>query len=322
MGQRGEAEEARRAGIGAYLTKPVRQSELYDCLATVMGEPEEEASPPKARLITRHALREKRAAGRARVLVAEDNPANQKVAAKLLESLGYRVDVACDGLEVLEALSQARYEAVLMDVQMPGMDGCEATAEVRKREQGKDRRLPIIAMTADALQDDREKALQAGMDDYLPKPVNAEELGTVLRRWISERGASFSPPGEVEPGEDAGGVENYLDPDALAGLRELGGSEMLSELAQMFFDDTNSSVAALREALERGDAPGVERIAHTLKGSSGNMGARRMSVFCAELQEIGASGDLARAPKLLERLEEEFGRIRPALEAEATRGRD
>lgn len=114
-------------------------------------------------------------------------------------------------------------------------------------------------------------------------------------------------------------AENTLDPDVLAGLRELGGSEMLSELAQMFFDDTSSNLAVLREAVEGGDAHSVERVAHTLKGSSASMGAARMAEICSELQEAGASGDLSHAPVLLERLEEEFGRVRPALEAEVER---
>jgi CheY-like chemotaxis protein len=203
VGQRGEGEEARLAGIDAYLTKPVRQSELYDCLATVMGGPDGDASPEETRLVTRHALRERRAATRARVLVAEDNPVNQKVAARMLETLGYRVDVAGDGLEALDALSKAHYGAILMDVQMPEMDGYEATAEIRKREQGKGRRMPIIAMTANALQGDRHKALEAEMDDYVPKPVNVEELGAVLKRWIpegtSERGAPPHPTGGGSP---------------------------------------------------------------------------------------------------------------------------
>jgi len=259
VGQRGEGEEARLAGIDAYLTKPVRQSELYDCLATVMGGREGAASPEEARLVTRHALRERRAAGRARVLVAEDNPVNQKVAARMLENLGYHVDVAGDGLGALDALSKANYGAILMDVQMPEMDGYEATAEIRRREQGKGRRLSIIAMTANAMQGDREKALEAGMDDYVPKPVKLEELGAVLNRWIPEeasgRAAPPTPPEAGAQEEEEDMVENTLDPDVLAGLRELGGSEMLSELAQLFFDDASSGLAVLRGAVE-GATPG------------------------------------------------------------------
>jgi CheY-like chemotaxis protein len=126
------------------------------------------------------------------VLVAEDNQINQKVAVKMLERLGYRADVAADGLEAIEALSNISYAAVLMDVQMPEMGGYEATAEIRRREEGQGRRTPIIAMTANAMQGDREKALSAGMDGYVPKPVKLEDLEATLKRWVS---------GEREPEE-------------------------------------------------------------------------------------------------------------------------
>jgi CheY-like chemotaxis protein len=196
IGRRGEDEEARQASIDAYLTKPIRQSQLYDTLATVMVTPEEAAAPQKEeekerQLVTRHSLKEARAQSRARILVAEDNAVNQKVAVKMLERLGYRADVAANGLEAVEALSRIPYAAVLMDVQMPEMDGYRATAEIRRREESekarheKDRHTPIIAMTANAMQRDREKALEEGMDDYISKPVKTEELGVVLERWTS-----------------------------------------------------------------------------------------------------------------------------------------
>jgi HPt (histidine-containing phosphotransfer) domain-containing protein len=159
------------------------------------------------------------------------------------------------------------------------------------------------------------------MDDYLPKPVRQEELDEVLGRWVSrEDEGALSPDGA--PAAQAARTENgnALDPEVLASLRDLGDVELLTELAEMFFGDVSSRLGELREAVEAGDAAGVERVAHTLKGSSGNIGATRMSAICAELQDVGVSGDLARAPGLLERLEEEFGRVRPALEAELEGG--
>ena len=189
LGVRGDAEVASRVGVAAYLTKPVRQSHLFDAIATVMGM-SEGIVPEEAQLVTRHSIRERREALRARVLVAEDNAVNQKVAVRMLESLGYQADVAADGLEALEALSRIPYAAVLMDVQMPEMDGYEATSEIRRREQESERRTPIIAMTANAMEGDREKALAAGMDDYVPKPVKREELEAVLTRWVPEDGAA------------------------------------------------------------------------------------------------------------------------------------
>jgi two-component system, sensor histidine kinase and response regulator len=310
MGRRGDGEAARQSGIGAYLTKPIRQSELYDALVAVMSEPTGE----EPRLVTRHSLRERKAIARARVLVAEDNPVNQKVAVRMLERLGYLADVARDGQEALEALSDTSYEAVLMDVQMPRMDGYEATAEIRRIEAaGEGTRVPVIAMTANAMQGDREKAIEAGMDDYVSKPVKAEDLGAVLERWVSEA-----------PADAAYQEEAPLDDGVLAGLRELQGddeTDIVAELAGMFLDDARSGIQALEEAVDEGDAPAVSRVAHTLKGSSGNIGARRMSNLCAQLEDAGASGDFDRSPELLDRLREEFGRVERALGAEVDRSR-
>jgi two-component system, sensor histidine kinase and response regulator len=211
-----------------------------------------------------------------------------------------------------------------MDVQMPVMDGHEATAEIRRREatlawRGIGHSTPIIAMTANAMQGDREKALAAGMDDYLAKPVRQEELDEVLGRWVSREETGTSEAQTAGKPPDGNG--SALDPEVLANLRDLGDAELLTELAEMFFDDATSRLAELREAVEAGDAAGVKRVAHTLKGSSGNMGAMRMSALCAGLQDVGDSGDLAPARGLLEDLEDEYGRVRPALEAELEGGR-
>jgi CheY-like chemotaxis protein len=325
VGRRGDGEEARQAGIEAHLTKPVRQARLYDAIVTAMAAPAEEAAAPRAAhtlltdtpLVATSTLPNSKERSHAHILVAEDNEVNQTVAMKVLERLGYQADIAASGLEALEALSRIPYSAVLMDVQMPEMDGYEATAEIRRREEKRDRRTPIIAMTANAMQGDREKALEAGMDDYVPKPVKREELEAVLKRWIPEEGAGAAvSEGGDELAVATEGTEVSLDRDIIEGLRELGGSEMLSELGQMFFDDARSSLATLRKAFEEGDASTVERVAHTLKGSSGNMGAPRMASLCAKLQHAGASEELSSSSELLERLEVEFERVRSALEAE------
>ena len=299
----------------------MRQSRLFDAIATVMDAPEVDKQEEEERLATRQSGGgEEKPSPDARILVAEDNPVNQKVAVRMLERLGYRADVAADGLEALEALSRVPYHAILMDVQMPEMDGYTATAEIRRRE-GTERRTPIIAMTANAMQGDREKALAAGMDDYLPKPVKPGELEAVLERWIvEEESAAATTPAAADGSGAPAEIKDPIDRAAIESLRELGGSEMLSELAEMFFDDAQSGIDAIRGAVERGDAQTVERAAHTLKGSSGNMGAKRMAALCGELQDASASGDLTHAPELLEGLEAEFGRVRPALEAEGAGG--
>ena len=206
QGQRGDAQAAQAAGYAGYLTKPVQAPQLYDCLTTVLNRP---AAGPRARpeLVTRHSLAEQTAQATAKILVAEDNVVNQKVAVHMLEKLGYRVDLVANGLEALEALGRIPYAAVLMDCQMPEMDGFAATKEIRRREAlgegdpalGKSpavRHVPIIAMTANALPEDRDRCLAVGMDDYISKPVQRTGLAEVLARWVS------APPSTVHVTED------------------------------------------------------------------------------------------------------------------------
>ncbi|MFQ5847547.1 MAG: response regulator, partial [Candidatus Methylomirabilales bacterium] len=219
VGQRGDAKRMAEAGVAAYLVKPVRQSQLMDALVTVWGARTQGVA---AALVTHHTLAESRgrvtassrATGkpiRGRVLVAEDNVVNQKVAVRLLEKLGCRVDVASDGTEVLQMLEMLPYDLVLMDCQMPEMDGYEATTEIRKRE-GEARHTPIIAMTAHAMAGDRERCLAAGMDDYLSKPVKSEELAVVLERWIAPPG---QPPEATDATPAAEAVEDRDGPEAI-----------------------------------------------------------------------------------------------------------
>ena len=227
QGQRGDAQAAQAAGYVAYLTKPVHEARLYECLLAVMAPPAP-ASP--ATLITRHSLAERHAQGTPKILLAEDNVINQKVATRMLEKLGYRVDVVGNGKEVIEALGRIDYAAVLMDCQMPEMDGFAATAEIRRREasgnvssfkfqvsgsklEGSDsqpetcnlkletqRHIPIIAMTANAMQEDRGRCLAAGMDDYMSKPVQSKILAEMLARWVPAASPATVTAGTGEAG--------------------------------------------------------------------------------------------------------------------------
>lgn len=190
FGQRGQAKAAREAGFSAYLTKPLRHAQLYECLATVMGAleaagqgVERGGAPTASPLVTRHTLDEAQARSRPRILVADDSIVDQKVAVRMLEKLGYQAHIANNGREALEALADTRvdYEAVLMDWHMPEMDGLAVTAEIRQRE-GPLRHMPIIVMTANAVEGDREKCLQAGTDEYLPKPISLDQLAAVIQR--------------------------------------------------------------------------------------------------------------------------------------------
>ena len=182
-GIRGDGARAQAAGVAAYLTKPVRQSQLFDCLTTVVSK-SSASSTPVTTLVTRHTLREAKHMSDKLILLAEDNIVNQKVAVRQLQKLGYRADAVANGREAIEALSRIAYDLVLMDCQMPEMDGYEATAEIRRIE-GTRKHTPIVAMTAHALSGDREKSLAAGMDDHITKPVNPEQLSRVLEHFLA-----------------------------------------------------------------------------------------------------------------------------------------
>jgi CheY-like chemotaxis protein len=220
QGQRGDAKAAQMAGYAAYLTKPVQEARLYECLLAVVTPPVP-ATP--AALITRHSLAERKTQGTPKILLAEDNVINQKVAVRMLEKLGYRVDVAANGREAIEALARIDYAAVLMDCQMPLVDGLEATRVIRENERrqwsmvngqssGKgavesslpltndqlpmtSSHIPIIAMTANAMQEDRDQCLAAGMDDFISKPVQSKVLAEVFARWVTPASAGTGEVG-------------------------------------------------------------------------------------------------------------------------------
>lgn len=181
-GQRGDVKRLQKVGFNGYMNKPVKQTQLRDCMLTVLGFDSEELEQ-KPKIVTRYTIKE-RANRKTRILLVEDNIVNQKVAAKMLEKLGFRADVAANGLEAVEAVSAFPYDLVLMDCQMPEMDGFEATRLIRSRE-GDGKRLPIIALTANAMADDRDKCLSAGMDDFISKPVRKDDLGVIIDKWLA-----------------------------------------------------------------------------------------------------------------------------------------
>lgn len=326
IGLRGQAEKAKQAGIGAYLTKPIHRSQLYDCLSMIVDMPaksaadavdDESASRSNNVLVTRHTLMEAAAATRAHILVAEDNIVNQKVAVCQLEKLGYRTDVVANGLEAVEAVARVSYALVLMDCQMPELDGLEATALIRKREEKQaSRRLPIIAMTASAMQGDREKCLAAGMDDYLAKPVKREHLDAMLARWIP---GQSTPDEQKEPvsSDKQESVYECVDAAMLADLRQLDVScGLLSTLITHYLEEVPTRLATMQDALQQGNAGALARVAHELNGASGNLGVRRMRQLCVELQALGKAKDLTQAGDLLAQLVSEFELVRQRLMAE------
>jgi PAS domain S-box-containing protein len=301
FGHAGQGREARAAGITGYLTKPVDEADLHDCLVDVIfGRPR---GAPRA-LVTRHSIREDRPRREARVLVAEDNEVNQKVAVRILEKLGYRVDVVTTGREAVEACAGKAYAAVLMDNQMPEMDGFVATAKIREQE-GEGRRTPIIAMTASAMKGDRERCLRAGMDDYVSKPVSPESVDEVLRRWVPREAPAAAPTRSGEPVD-----QSVLD--QLLGIDELGG--LLAEVIETFLRIAPLRLTALKKAARKRDAAGLERTAHSFLGSCANLGATRMAEICALLETRAQTGSTDGAPSLVEELHSEFALVKAALQ--------
>ncbi len=322
LAQRGDGAAARQAGIAAYLTKPVKESQLFDCLMTVMGEAKEAAldsGMASFKLVTRHTLQEVKTSSRSHILIAEDNIVNQKVAALQLTKLGYRVDVVADGKEVLEALERIPYDVILMDCQMPEMDGYETTREIRRRE-GSSKHTTIIAMTANALESDREKCLAAGMDDYVSKPVKSEELTRVLQIWEDHRVGAPETIGAAPPA--AHGPESPVDLSVLASfepLQEEGGPDLICELIETLLRDMPQRIIELRKAADGGDALALKRVAHALKGSSANFGARQMATLSENLEQRIHDGAVEDASVILNQLSQEFERVRQVLVSELQR---
>jgi PAS domain S-box-containing protein len=320
-----------RGGVefAASLRKPIRPSQLYDALMSVFGATPtgvQAPAPPEGpvgQLAERVPLR---------ILVAEDNVVNQQLALLLLKKLGYRADVAADGLEALRALEREPYDVVLMDVQMPTMDGLEATRRIHQR-WPEGQRPHVIAATANAMQEEREACLAAGMDDYLPKPIRMEELAAALRRCrprvaprppavAREAGVGAQAPPAREPlGQPrSAGV---LHPAALECLMQTIGDDrgLLVALIDAFLDDVPRLVDGARQGLQQGQADEVRRAAHTLKSNGATFGAMGFSELSRELEALARSGTLEGTADLLARIEGEYELVRIALEAVRARGR-
>jgi CheY-like chemotaxis protein/HPt (histidine-containing phosphotransfer) domain-containing protein len=247
------------------------------------------------------------------VLVAEDSAVNQLLAVRLLDQSGYRSDVVSDGREALEAVARTSYAAVLMDCQMPEMDGYAATAEIRRRQQGQER-LPIIAMTAHSMAGDREKCLAAGMDDYVSKPIRPALLREALSRCLPSPLQHDAPSAPVQhEGDTVAGP--LLDAAMVAELRELSG-DALPELLELYLDDAAAQLLVIVGALERGDPAGAGAAAHRLKGASLSVGAALVSAVAAELETRATADDVSGAAALLSALERAVMNTDEALRAE------
>jgi len=306
--RRGDAARMLEAGFDAYLVKPVKQAKLHEAVAAVLGIRQGAREAGARDLVTQHTLKEAVGA-RWRVLVVEDNIVNQRVATRMLEKRGCRCDVAANGLEAVEALARLTYDLVFMDCQMPDMDGYQATREIRRREDG-GRRTPIIAMTAHAMQGDRERCLAAGMDDYISKPVSAPGLYALLEKHLERRAPRA---GEPPAARGAG----HACPVEFGSLQEASDGDAVfeRELILQFIVDTEQRILTLDAARGEHDAPALRREAHSVKGASSVLGARALSAIAHRIEQLAAQDDLDRAEELLPSLRSEFGRVRDALEA-------
>ena len=309
MGKRGDAARLEAIGFSAYLTKPVRQSQLQECLRTVLGREASVEEAAEQRIITRHSIAEA-TRRKIRILLAEDNVVNRKVALKMIEKLGYRADVVCNGLEAVQALEMASYDLVLMDIQMPEMDGFEATRIIREESSNRilQRDIPIIAMTAHAMKGDRERCIEAGMDDYVSKPIQAGDLAAAIERWIFGRA-------QAQKGDKPDEVKNKIPVfDKAALLRRVDGDEeFLADLVGLFLQDIPKQMNMLEEALGNNNASLCERLAHSIKGSSANLGAESIRMVASEMEAAGKNGDLIGTVALFRRLKEEFAAFETAL---------
>jgi CheY-like chemotaxis protein len=305
------AEAARNVGIVAYLTKPVRPTRLRDALSRALGGAPTTVAAPAAPAPDPSAEAAGAPLRRLRVLVAEDNAVNQRVVIRMLETAGCRADAVANGREAVDAIARLPYDLVFMDCQMPEMDGYEATRTIRaaEREHASGRHVPIVALTAKALEGDREHCLAAGMDDYLAKPITKDAFVASLRRW----GAQGRPP-----------TDGSIDATTLAELAAIDGEpgqpNLLAELLDVFRQDAPVRLAAVRAALESGDTDGVRRSAHAFKGSCAALGLLHLQELCVTLESRGCAGTLAEAQRTLAAVEAELDRLQPWLRAELWHG--
>jgi two-component system sensor histidine kinase/response regulator len=309
MGQRGDAEQVECIGCSGYLVKPVRQNQLYEAIVAVFSRDSVLIHERKPRLVTRHTISEQKRR-EVCLLLAEDNWINQKMAVTLLQKAGYPVDVVDNGRLAVEAVKSKNYNLVLMDVQMPEMDGFEATQSIRKYEETSQQHVPIVAMTAHVMQGDRERCLQAGMDDYLTKPLEPEEVFATIERWISNIEHLIQiEDGEAKPVEESGKEKPPLDID-LAMPRFGDDKEFLLELLEGFIEELPERSRQFRESLVKQDSEKFSIMGHNLKGVAANFSAEPLRSYASELEMMGKNGNLDEAAAILDKVESEIPRLK------------
>jgi CheY-like chemotaxis protein/HPt (histidine-containing phosphotransfer) domain-containing protein len=312
-GQRNDAERARIAGFDQYLIKPVRSSRLLECLQAALS-PKPQAHPGRQPVRCSQGMTKK--GQKVRILIADDNTTNQLVAQAMINRIGYCGDAVANGLEAVRALIQIPYDIVLMDVQMPEMDGLEATRRIRDPKTGvQNSQVPIIAMTARAMKGDHDKCLAAGMDDYLAKPVQYDQLVSVLQHWLER--AAAPPVGEIK-----GSAALPSEPevfDRAACLDRLGGNEeLLRRIITVFLGDAQQQINKLAEALASVDLAQVGRLAHKISGAAGSISAIALHEIALKLEVAAREKSIERLAELSAPLSQTFAALKYVLERELT----
>jgi CheY-like chemotaxis protein/HPt (histidine-containing phosphotransfer) domain-containing protein len=304
--QQSYVEESGSSNFFAWLRKPARKSMLRDCLLRQRSGSTETAplpACPEPKPTTLHG----------QILLTEDNPVNREVALGMLELLGCRVDLAENGRQAVEAVSKRHYDLVLMDCQMPVLDGFAATAEIRRQETsiGADRRVPIIALTANAMEGDRGKCLAAGMDDYLPKPFSQESLQAALQRWVAPQPSTSRPGLQVGPEEGLAATTllgiPVIDESVwknLLTMERSGRSNAVQKILSLYLSDSRRLVLEIRAAIDAGDAALLNAGAHQLKSASAQVGALAAGFQAGEIERLAQAQQLDAAAHLLEPLKE------------------
>lgn len=308
-------ELAKEAGMAGYLNKPVSPGELVDALDAVLGEG---AAPgAKRSLVTRETLIRKRRPG-VRILLAEDNPVNQQVAIALLKKRGYEVDAVPDGEQAVAAVQSGTYDAVLMDIQMPGMDGLEATRNIRALEGFEN--LPILALTAHAFAEERARCEAAGMNDFLAKPFKPEDLYDLVAQWTEAAGGVEMPSqtGERTMGAQDERTEPPVDLESFrAVMREAGVEEVVESTVAVYREEGPGMLEAVRGAAEAGDAEAMQKAAHSMKSASANIRATRLAELLKQMEEDAAGGDAAAAAARADAVAAEYEAVMRYLDEEA-----
>jgi CheY-like chemotaxis protein/HPt (histidine-containing phosphotransfer) domain-containing protein len=323
LGGRADAREMDEIGFDAYLVKPVRQSDLFDCLAGVLARPVVAGAggaEPIASGAARDATDEMRR-GAVRILLAEDNITNQQVALGILKKLGYRADAVANGAEAIRSLETIPYDLVLMDVQMPEIDGMAAARQIRDpRSAVRQHAIPIVAMTAHGLQEDRERCLEAGMNDYVTKPVSPRALSEALERWLPREGVSEAVLGPSVPetalsaaAPDAHEAELPVFDRAGMLARMMGDEELARMVVEGFLEEIPTEIEALKGCLASGDATGALRAVHTIKGASANVGGEALRAAALETEGAGQAGGMNAIIARVPNLESQMARLSEAM---------